>query len=240
VHPNAPVCCRCKDESSPSFCLPKRSDDHADRAGDYKFNPLVSAEIQTGADWFADDFVITHHRNRYYSGNGEALLGGWTSLCARPITSSTTRDHKSAGEGRVRRSFRFVQGIAAFVRFKSLLLFCSEDRPIFMMSWMRGFDVQPVSEANDLLDRGGFEQSEKVIGESGRRRQSERTDQRLVRQMIVNQAATGKGDPKSQDRCIDQQPGIAETLTTVASRFAPAEVVEPAAPIRTAAVTLCR
>jgi hypothetical protein len=75
VHPNAPVCRRCKDESSPSFCLPKRSDDHADRAGDYKFNPLVSAEIQTGADWFADDFVITHHRNRYYSGCGEALLG---------------------------------------------------------------------------------------------------------------------------------------------------------------------
>lgn len=54
-----PVCCRCKDESSPSFCLPKRSDDHADRAGDYKFNPLVLAEIQTGADWFADDFVMT-------------------------------------------------------------------------------------------------------------------------------------------------------------------------------------
>ena len=109
-----------------------------------------------------------------------------------------------------------------------------------MMSWMRGFDVQPVSEANDLLERGGFGQSEKVIGECGRRRQPERTDQRLVREMIVNQAAAGKGDSKSHDCCIDQQPGIAETLTTVASRFAPAELVEPAPPIRTAAVTLCR
>jgi hypothetical protein len=26
------------------------SDDHADAVGDYKFNPLVLAEIQTGAD----------------------------------------------------------------------------------------------------------------------------------------------------------------------------------------------
>jgi hypothetical protein len=106
----------------------------------------------------------------------------------------------------VGRSFRFVKGIAAFVRFKSLLLFWSEDRPIFMMSWMRGFDVQPVSEANDLLARGGFRQSEKVVGERGRHRQPERTDQRLVRQMIVNQAATGKGDPKSQDAASISNP----------------------------------
>jgi hypothetical protein len=30
--------------------LSKLSDDHADAVGDYKFNPLVLAEIQTGAD----------------------------------------------------------------------------------------------------------------------------------------------------------------------------------------------
>jgi hypothetical protein len=40
-----------KDEPGrPSFCLSKQSDDHADPAGDYKFKPLVLAEIQTGAD----------------------------------------------------------------------------------------------------------------------------------------------------------------------------------------------
>jgi hypothetical protein len=44
------VCSRLYDEPSPSFCLSKLSDDHADPAGDYKFNPLVLAEIQTGAD----------------------------------------------------------------------------------------------------------------------------------------------------------------------------------------------
>jgi hypothetical protein len=43
-------CSRCKDEPSRSFCLSKRSDDHADRACHYKFNPLVLVEIQTGAD----------------------------------------------------------------------------------------------------------------------------------------------------------------------------------------------
>jgi hypothetical protein len=44
------VCSRCNDQPSPSFCVPKRPDDHADRAGDCKFNPLVLDEIQTGAD----------------------------------------------------------------------------------------------------------------------------------------------------------------------------------------------
>jgi hypothetical protein len=46
-HPQirCPVCSRCKDEPSRSFCLSKRSDDHADRACDYKFNPLVLAEM---------------------------------------------------------------------------------------------------------------------------------------------------------------------------------------------------
>jgi hypothetical protein len=183
---------------------------------------------------------LTHHRDRYYSGSGEALLGWLDEFVRKTYYEQHDSRPQVCGEGRLGRSFRFVKGIAAFVRFKSLLLSWSEDRPIFMMSWMRGFDVQPVSEANDLLERGGFRQSEKVVGERRRHRQPERTDQRLVRQMIVNQAATGKGDPKSQDRCIDQQPGIAETLTTVASRFAPAEVVEQAPPIRTAAVTLCR
>jgi hypothetical protein len=107
-------------------------------------------------------------------------------------------------------------------------------RPVFMMSWMRGFGVQPVSKANE---RCGFGQTEKEICECGRRRQTERTDQCLVRQMIVNQAAAGKGNPKSQDRCIDQQPSIAKTLTPVANRLAPADMIEPASPIRTAAIT---
>ena len=51
-----------KDEPGrPSFCLSKQSDDHADPAGDYKFKPLVLAEIQTGADMGAlllyEDFI---------------------------------------------------------------------------------------------------------------------------------------------------------------------------------------
>src|SRR5262249_55273881 len=58
--------------------------------------------------------------------------------------------------------------------------------------------------------------------------------------MIANQAGTGEGDPQSQHRCLDQQPGLAETLTTVANRLVPADPIEPALPIRTTAVALSR
>ena len=68
----------------------------------------------------------------------------------------------------------------------------------------------------------------------------ERTNQGLVRNMIGNQAGAGESHAQSEDRGIDQQPGIAETLTIIASRFAPADMVEPAPPIGATAIALCR
>src|SRR6266446_5698491 len=102
------------------------------------------------------------------------------------------------------------------------------------------FGLQPVAKANDLLERSGFRQTKKVIGERGWRCPTERADQCFVRNMIGNQAGADEGDPQTEDRRIDQQTGIAETLTFVARRVLPADMVEPAAPIRAAAVTLCR
>jgi hypothetical protein len=100
--------------------------------------------------------------------------------------------------------------------------------------------LQPVAKANDLLERSGFGQAKKVIGECSRRCQTERADQRFVRNMIGNQTGAGEGDPQTEDCRIDQQTGLAETLTFVASRIVPADMVEPAPPVRAAAVTFCR
>jgi hypothetical protein len=102
------------------------------------------------------------------------------------------------------------------------------------------FSPQPVAKASDLLERIGFGQAKKVIGECGRRCPTERTDQRFIRNMIGNQAGAGEGDAQTKDCRIDQQAGIAETLSFVATRVVAADMAESAAPIRTAAVTLRR
>ena len=101
------------------------------------------------------------------------------------------------------------------------------------------FGPQPVAKANDLLERIGFGRAKNVIGERSRRCATERTDQRFVRNMIENQAGAGEGDPQTKDCRIDQQTGIAETLTFVAGRVVQADMLEPAPPIRTAAVAFC-
>src|SRR6266478_5282646 len=58
--------------------------------------------------------------------------------------------------------------------------------------------------------------------------------------MIGNQAGAGEGDAQTEDCRIDQQTGITETLPFVARRVVPADMVEPASPVRAAAVTFCR
>ena len=62
---------------------------------------------------------------------------------------------------------------------------------------------------------------------------------RAPRQLICDEACTGKCDAEPEHGCVDQRAGLAEVLPCMAIGIAPAEMVEPGPPVAAVAVR-CR